>query len=115
MGLTGSPIIEGSALDFSFLYNATAPYSIDGTKLTVVGEEANVAQYFGTIGGPMTIMCDVNGDGKIDINDINAIFAARNTPAAGDNDPRDPDRDGIITVNDARICVNRCTNAHCAP
>jgi hypothetical protein len=109
MGLTGSPIIEGSALDFSFLYNATAPYSIDGTKLTVVGEEANVAQYFGTIGGPMTIMCDVNGDGKIDINDINAIFAARNTPTAGDNDPRDPDRDGIITVNDARICVNQCT------
>ena len=59
--------------------------------------------------------CDVNGDGKVDISDINAIFAARNAPASGPNDPRDPDRDGMITVNDARICVNRCTNAHCAP
>ena len=112
-GLTGTPIIEGSALDFSFLYDTTAPYSIDGTNLTVVGEEANVAQYFGTIGGP-TIICDVDGDGKIDINDINAIFSARNTRATP-GDPRDADGDGIITVNDARICVNRCTNAHCAP
>jgi hypothetical protein len=61
------------------------------------------------------VPCDVDGNGVIDRNDIAAIFAARNTSASGPNDPRDPDRDGIITVNDARICVNRCTNALCAP
>jgi hypothetical protein len=114
MGVTGSPIAQGSELDFSFLYDAAVAYSTDGIDLTVVGEEANVAQYFATIGGPRTA-CDVNADGKIDINDINAIFSARNAPASGLADPRDPDRDGLITVNDARICVNRCTNVRCAP
>ena len=58
--------------------------------------------------------CDVNGDSKIDSTDINLILAARNTSALPD-DPRDADGDGIITVNDARICVNRCTNTLCAP
>jgi hypothetical protein len=97
------------------MYAATTPFSIDATNLTVVGEEANFAQYFSTIGGTRTITCDANGGGRIDINDISAILAARNTPAAGANDPRDPDRNGMITVNDARICVNLCTNPHCAP
>lgn len=60
------------------------------------------------------VSCDVSGDGKVDIDDINSIFVARNTPAAP-GDPRDPDRDGRITVNDARICANRCTNARCVP
>jgi hypothetical protein len=60
-------------------------------------------------------ICDVNGDGKIDINDINLIMEARDTPAGSLNDPRDADRDGTITANDARICVLRCTNARCVP
>jgi hypothetical protein len=62
-----------------------------------------------------TISCDVNGDGKIDVNDINDIFAARSMLATGSDDPRDPDGDGVITVNDARVCVLRCTKPRCAP
>jgi hypothetical protein len=62
-----------------------------------------------------TTPCDVNGDGKIDVNDINDIFAARGMLATGSDDPRDPDGDGVITVNDARVCVLRCTNSLCAP
>lgn len=58
--------------------------------------------------------CDADGNGQVDRDDIAAIVAARNTPA-GQNDPRDADRDGVITVLDARLCVQLCTKAGCAP
>ena len=50
----------------------------------------------------------------MDLDDINLITAARNTPASGPDDPRDNDDSGIIDVNDARQCVLLCTNARCA-
>ena len=49
-------------------------------------------------------ICDADANGIIDCNDIQDIFAARNTPVTEPDDPRDADLDGIITVNDARIC-----------
>ena len=58
--------------------------------------------------------CDVDGNGRADRNDIDAILAARGT-AAGVNDPRDFDQDGVVTVLDARACTLRCTKAQCAP
>lgn len=59
--------------------------------------------------------CDVDGDNVVDIFDIRAIMAARNTPAAGPDDPRDADGNGTIDANDARQCVLQCTNSRCAP
>jgi len=59
-------------------------------------------------------VCDVDADTDVDRIDIAAIMAVRNQPAAGVDDPRDPDRDLIITVNDARICTLQCTLAQCA-
>ncbi|MGD8940644.1 MAG: choice-of-anchor D domain-containing protein, partial [Gammaproteobacteria bacterium] len=59
-------------------------------------------------------VCDVNDDSSIDRNDINLIFAARNETTNAPNDPRDADGDGIITVNDARQCVLKCTLDRCA-
>jgi hypothetical protein len=59
--------------------------------------------------------CDVDSSGVVDISDIRAIAAARNTPAAGPTDPRDADGNGIIRANDARKCVLQCTNSRCAP
>ena len=62
------------------------------------------------------LLCDTDGNGVIDIFDISNITAARGLPAARSVvDPRDVDGDGIITVNDARICTQRCTNKNCAP
>jgi hypothetical protein len=58
--------------------------------------------------------CDVNGDTVVDITDINAINAARNTPSSGACDRRDADGNGTINVNDARQCAVRCTNPNCA-
>jgi len=59
-------------------------------------------------------ICDVNYDHQVDINDINLILEARDTPAAF-HDPRDANGDRKITVNDARICVNHCAKSNCQP
>ena len=65
--------------------------------------------------GAHAAICDANDDGFVDIEDINAIVAARNTPASGPDDPRDADGDGTITLLDARQCVPQCTLPRCAP
>jgi hypothetical protein len=59
-------------------------------------------------------MCDANLDGHIDLTDIQAIMNARGTQV-GFNDPRDPDGDGVVTMTDARSCVQQCDKAQCAP
>jgi uncharacterized repeat protein (TIGR01451 family) len=69
---------------------------------------SNVDHYYGVN------VCDVNGDGKINFTDINLIFTARDL-WVGEGDPRDLDGDKLISINDARGCVLRCTKAKCAP
>jgi uncharacterized repeat protein (TIGR01451 family) len=59
-------------------------------------------------------LCDVDGDGTIGKADINLIYSAIGT-TAGVGDPRDYDGNGIITINDARGCVLKCSKANCAP
>ena len=60
------------------------------------------------------LVCDINNDGKIDTTDISLIRAGiGQVPVL--NDPRDANGDGLITINDARTCALRCTNASCAP
>jgi hypothetical protein len=58
-----------------------------------------------------TPRCDVNNNHVIDSTDVQLIFAARNTPASGPEDPRDADGDLTITVLDARICQLRVGQA----
>lgn len=57
---------------------------------------------------------DIDGDGDVDQDDLNAVLAARNTPASGPNDPRDLDGDGMITALDARQLRLLCTRPNCA-
>jgi len=81
--------------------------------VTVQDEVFNM-NFLGVGQATATLSCDINGDGKVDITDINLIFAARGkTVSLGD--PRDVDRDCQITVNDARACVLRCSKPNCAP
>jgi hypothetical protein len=61
-------------------------------------------------GGPLG-PCDINGDGAIDLTDINAIIAARGTRVTPGS-PGDADDDGLITVNDARICVSKINKVY---
>jgi hypothetical protein len=69
----------------------------------------------GAAAAPPPTVCDVNGDSAVDRTDIDAIFAARNTPASGPDDPRDWNGDGVINVLDSRGCTLDCDNPGCAP
>ncbi len=62
---------------------------------------------------PLRKPCDIDFDDDVDQEDINAILNARGQ-AAQPGDFRDFDKDGLITVNDARACTQRCTLANCA-
>jgi hypothetical protein len=53
------------------------------------------------------LACDVDFDEDIDSADVDRILADRRAQAAGPVDPRDPDRDGRITIGDADICDAR--------
>lgn len=59
------------------------------------------------------LTCDVDRDGDIDKNDTDAILRARGEIALP-GDPRDADGDGLITVRDAKLCIQRCTRPNCA-
>jgi cysteine-rich repeat protein len=63
---------------------------------------------------PKALRCDVNLDDFVDRDDIRLISAARNQPAEP-GDPRDNDGDGIISMSDARQCMQMCTLPRCAP
>lgn len=57
--------------------------------------------------------CHIDDDNDVDLDDINLIMAARNTAAIA-GDARDADKDGMITVLDARACTLVCTRPNCA-
>ncbi|MCB1702023.1 MAG: S8 family serine peptidase [Halioglobus sp.] len=65
--------------------------------------------------GQPPIPGDVNGDGVVDITDVNLVVAARNELADGPGDPRDMNGDGLINVTDARLVALQCTLPRCAP
>jgi hypothetical protein len=59
------------------------------------------------------LMCDVNLDGQVDVDDITEIFAVIGS-SVSIGSPYDPDGDGFVTIDDARLCTLRCTNTNCA-
>jgi streptogramin lyase len=64
---------------------------------------------------PQREVCDVDENGIIDYRDIKEIFRSFGDTADGPDDPRDWDRDEMITKIDARGCIRECTNRYCAP
>jgi hypothetical protein len=63
---------------------------------------------------PAAELCDVAAPiGQIDVRDVDAIFAARGTPASGPGDLRDADGDGQITIRDGSKCRLSCDFARC--
>lgn len=67
-----------------------------------------------TLTSTPSISGDLDGDSDIDKNDIAVILAAKGTAASGPNDPRDIDKDGKITILDARKLSTMCTRLNCA-
>ncbi|PCI42202.1 MAG: hypothetical protein COB51_13270, partial [Moraxellaceae bacterium] len=85
-----------------------------GTVIVTDGAGNICEQPVDLIVDAVPLVCDVDVDGDVDRVDVGLIFAARNQPATGPNDPRDSDGDGVITVLDGRLCVQECTLASCA-
>lgn len=57
--------------------------------------------------------CDVNSDGATDSVDVSLVRAGiGQAPVPGD--VRDQNNDGLITVNDARLCALKCSLPRCA-
>ncbi|MGH9460677.1 MAG: choice-of-anchor X domain-containing protein [Vicinamibacteria bacterium] len=104
------------------------PYNVELVELLLLGEEGAIpsdrlvdvgetnpyrlADFEGFV--ERSVVCDVDLDEDIDINDITAIVAARGQHAEP-GDPRDADGDGTITITDARSCVLQCSNLRCVP
>lgn len=58
--------------------------------------------------------CDVNGDSKINITDINLINTNRGSPDVTKKNLYDIDKSGTIDLNDSRKCVLVCDKPQCA-
>ncbi len=59
------------------------------------------------------LACDIDGNGRVDRNDISAVVAAIGKPVPA-GDARDADKNGKVTLDDARLCTSRCTKDQCA-
>jgi len=64
--------------------------------------------------GRIVVRFDADGDGDIDLADIELIAAAHNQPALFPFDRRDANGDGRIDVLDARLTAVQCSRARCA-
>lgn len=131
----------GDVLPLSVTGTFTGGLAVDITqssKLTIASENANVAtvrndlitatgpgqthivvqygfqQVKIAVTVPTSIPGDLNGDGRVDQDDLNILLAALNTRATGPNDARDLNHDGVINALDARILVTLCTKPGCA-
>jgi hypothetical protein len=65
-------------------------------------------------GDACTQICDVDGNGVVDRRDVGAVLAAVDTATTSVDDVRDADRDGTVTVLDARACALHCAIDGCA-
>jgi hypothetical protein len=88
--------------------------TVDGILSGVVGGKPDECVWSGTFEIRPRLVCDVDGNGSVDRNDLSVVFGAHNTAATA-GDPRDADGDGTITVNDVRFCTVRCAKSNCVP
>ncbi|HME72280.1 MAG TPA: hypothetical protein VKM54_20800, partial [Myxococcota bacterium] len=67
---------------------------------------------------PSAGSCDLDGNGQVDVRDVNLIFDAVGSFAQGFPafgwDARDRNTDGRITTLDAALCTAQCTYPNCA-
>ena len=108
---------QSVGLTLSYTAPATASTVVASASIATTTTETstgnNAAEDSTAVAPPPVLECDINLDGKIDVNDIVLIFDAIDGPAS--SCPLcDLVLDGIITINDSRGCVLRCDNDNCA-
>jgi hypothetical protein len=112
---SGSGVTDGNG-QVSFTYTDTGAANANGSD--------NIRAFIGQVGSNVqsnllvknwvaavvVTRCDVEPDGDVDMNDLNAIRARNGQLASGPNDPYDGNSDGRINVADVRYCQLRLTN-----
>jgi hypothetical protein len=124
---SGNPVWLANSTSISFSSQVPSVASVDQTGLVTAlgsGQTTIIAIFTNASGSkvavnvpvfvPTLIRGDLNGDGKVDLEDLNVIQAAINTPATGPNDARDLNHDGVINALDSRILTTLCTYSRCA-
>lgn len=106
---------QSRIVDVSLTIPATTPIgTTNNISLFAKGAATANGTVFTQIVGVATIVGDLDSDGDVDRDDVSIIFGSRNRTASGSADGRDIDRDGKITVLDARKAVLLCTRPNCA-
>ena len=87
-----------------------------GQQLLTIGPGGDVLESLSTLGAPIgvtssfqIVLCDTNNDQKIDQSDIDTILSDLGMMVSP-GDPRDADGDGVISMRDASICANFCSD-----
>jgi hypothetical protein len=85
-------------------------------KVTLNANPQNLSPvvYDVTVATASVARCDIDKDGDIDQKDLSLISRARGQKVTGADDPLDADGDGLITPNDVKVCIPKCTRANCA-
>ena len=113
--LTHSPNILYKSGDTSVVQ-----VGVDGTVTAVGAGSTQVTAYYGQLSivvsttVPKMVRGDLNGDGKVDQDDLDILLDALNQWATGPFDARDLNGDGVINALDARILVTLCSRPGCA-
>jgi PKD repeat protein len=106
IGQTGNDVTDANG-EATFTYTSNGAAGSDTIQATIGDLISNTVNK--TWLAAETLVCDVDNDKDVDMVDINAINAARNTIAAP-GDKRDANNDGVINVVDSRFCALRRTN-----
>jgi len=91
--------------------------AIEGESDTVAflarGKVSDNSSVITTIVTPERVFGDIDGDGDVDIDDINLIIGVKNMPSSGSSDIRDIDKNGVVDVIDARRLARMCSRHKC--
>jgi hypothetical protein len=115
LDITKSSLISYISVDSTIAtVDAKGLVTAVGPGVTMVNVNYGTSSVHLKVSVPNSIRGDLNGDGRVDKDDLNIILAALNTLATGPHDARDLNGDGVINALDARILVTLCTSTGCA-
>src|SRR3984885_10662858 len=115
MDITESSKVSYSSQDAGVAaVSTTGIITATGGGNTTIFVSASGIQASVPVSVPPALRGDLNGDGKVDQDDLNVILPALNTPATKPADARDLNRDGSINALDSRILVTLCSRPDCA-
>lgn len=82
--------------------------------VTYTNPDSSVVTAYVPVFVPFLIKGDLNGDGRVDKEDLQILLQSLNQPDSVPGDARDLNGDGVINALDARILVTLCTKPGCA-